>query len=93
MERAARPEQAQPLPTDQQCLLTYPNLANPVAEVRLENDRVIVQRVQLEPGQWEGIHSHPGNPIYIHIQGGVWSERRGGAPFGPAAVAKTGSVG
>ncbi len=93
MERAARPERVQPLQADPQYLLTYPKLANPVAEVLLENERVAVQWLVVGPGQWEGIHSRPGNPIYIHIQGGAWSERRGGAPFGAAAVAKTGSLG
>jgi quercetin dioxygenase-like cupin family protein len=68
----------------------YPNIP---LELLLENDRVIVQRVQIEPGEWEGIHSHPGNQIYIHIKGGVWSERRGGVQFDPSPIAETGSVG
>lgn len=93
MERAARHEQAQTSQADELYLLTYPNLANPVGEVLLENDRVVVQRLVVGPGQWEGIHSHPGNQIYVHIQGGVWSERRGGAPFGTPAFAEAGSVG
>lgn len=68
----------------------YPNLP---LELVLENDRVLVQRVHIEPGQWEGVHAHPGNQIYIHIQGGVWSERRGGVQFDPAPFAQNGSVG
>ena len=52
-----------------------------------------MQRVRIEPGEWEGIHSHPGNQIYIHIKGGVWSERRGGVQFDPSPLAETGSVG
>ncbi len=31
--------------------------------------------------------------IYIHIKGGVWSERRGGVQFDPSPFAETGSVG
>jgi len=68
----------------------YPNIP---LELLLENDRVIVQRVQVEPGQWEGIHSHPGNQVYIHIKGGIWSGRRGGVQSPPSPPSETGSVG
>jgi len=68
----------------------YPNIP---LELLLENDRVIVQRVQVEPGQWEGIHSHPGNQVYIHIKGGTWSERRRGVKSGNSTSSETGSVG
>ncbi len=68
----------------------YPDIP---LELLLENDRVIVQRVQVEPGQWEGIHSHSGNQIYIHIKGGIWSERRGGEQLPPSSFSETGSVG
>jgi mannose-6-phosphate isomerase-like protein (cupin superfamily) len=51
----------------------YPNIS---METLLENERMIVQRGQVEPGQWTGIHSHPGNQICIYIKGGNWSERR-----------------
>jgi len=68
----------------------YPNIP---LELLLENDRVIVQRVQVEPGEWEGIHSHPGNQLYIHINGGTWSERRGGEQRAPSPFSETGSVG
>jgi len=52
-----------------------------------------VQRVQVEPGQWEGIHSHPGNQVYIHIKGGTWSERRGGVQSPNSTTTMAGSVG
>jgi len=68
----------------------YPNIP---LELLLENDRMIVQRVQVEPGQWEGIHSHPGNQVYIHIKGGIWSGRRGGVQSPPSPFSETGSVG
>jgi quercetin dioxygenase-like cupin family protein len=68
----------------------YPNIP---LELLLENDRMIVQRVQVEPGQWEGIHSHPGNQVYIHIKGGIWSGRRGGVQSPPSPPSETGSVG
>ena len=53
----------------------YPNIPG---EVLLENDRVVVQRFIVEPGQWEGYHSHPGNQVYVTVRGGVWSGRRNG---------------
>ena len=80
-------------PADKQVLLTYPNLADPDGEVLLENDRVVVQRFIIHPGEWEGIHSHPGNQVYIHIKGGIWSGRRGGVQRDPSPFSETGSVG
>jgi len=68
----------------------YPNIP---LELLLENDRMIVQRVQVEPGQWEGIHSHPGNQVFIHIKGGIWSGRRGGVQYPPSPPRETGAVG
>ena len=68
----------------------YPNIP---LKLLLENDRMIVQRVQVEPGQWEGIHSHPGNQVFIHIKGGIWSGRRGGVQSPPSPPRETGSVG
>jgi quercetin dioxygenase-like cupin family protein len=69
---------------------TYPGVD---AEVLLENDRMIVQRVFLEPGQWTGVHSHPGNQVYLQIKGGTWSQREGGGPAGPAESMEPGAVG
>jgi quercetin dioxygenase-like cupin family protein len=69
---------------------TYPNVS---PEVLLENDRMIVQRVKIEPGAWTGVHSHPGNQVYIHIKGGTWSTRRGGVQSMPARFMQAGSVG
>ena len=69
---------------------TYPNVPT---ELLLENARMIVQRVRLEPGQWTGIHSHPGNQVYLNITGGIWSERRGGEQSAPSPLLKAGSVG
>ncbi len=59
-------------------LLTYPNLDNPDGEVLLENEHVVVQRFVVPPGEWEGLHPHPGNQVYVHVVGGVWSGRAGG---------------
>ena len=92
MQRTTPPEQAQALDANGQLLLSYPNLANPVGEVLLENERVVVQRLVVGPGQWEGIHSHPGNQLCVHVKGGEWSGRRGGESSYSGSVCEDGSV-
>ena len=62
-------------------------------ELVLDNDRMIVQRLHLEPGHWTGAHSHPGNQVYIHIKGGTFSERSGGGTVAPPRSLAAGSVG
>jgi hypothetical protein len=52
--------------------LDYPLIAG---EDLLENDLVIVQRFLVNPGQWEGVHAHHPDMLYIHIQGGQWGAR------------------
>jgi quercetin dioxygenase-like cupin family protein len=52
--------------------LNYPNIPG---EDLLENDRVIVQRFLINPGQWEGVHAHGPNMLYIHVKGGQWAAR------------------
>jgi predicted metal-dependent enzyme (double-stranded beta helix superfamily) len=52
--------------------LNYPNIPG---EDLLENSRVIVQRFTVNPGQWEGVHAHRPNMLYIHIKGGQWAAR------------------
>jgi quercetin dioxygenase-like cupin family protein len=64
------PANAPPIPTIGH--LNYPNIPG---EDLLENDRVIVQRFNVKPGQWEGVHGHPPNMLYIHIKGGQWAAR------------------
>jgi hypothetical protein len=52
--------------------LDYPNIPG---EDLLENDRVVVQRFLVPPGQWEGVHGHRPNTLYIHVKGGRWAVR------------------
>ena len=52
--------------------LNYPNIPG---EDLLENDAVIVQRFVVNPGQWEGVHAHHPNMLYIHVRGGQWAAR------------------
>ena len=44
---------------------TYPNITG---ETILEDDRIIVQRFVLQPGQPEGIHEHPEHQLVIVLQ-------------------------
>jgi len=52
--------------------LNYPNIPG---EDLLENDFVIVQRFVVNPGQWEGVHAHHPDMLYIHVRGGQWAAR------------------
>ena len=79
--------------TDKQFLLTYPNLENSDGDVVLENEHVVLQRLVVGPGEWEGIHSHPGNQLYVHIKGGEWSGRIGGKSEYSGIVSEDGEVG
>jgi quercetin dioxygenase-like cupin family protein len=74
-------------------LLTYPNLDNPGGEVVLDNEHVVVQRFVVPPGEWEGLHPHPGNQVYVHVVGGVWSGRAGGESTYDDSPDESGSVG
>jgi hypothetical protein len=66
----------------------YPNIPG---EVVFENDRVVVQRYVVQPGQWEGVHTHSGNQLYVHLKGGEWTMRYGDKK--ETSIAKDGSVG
>ncbi len=52
--------------------LNYPNIPG---EDVLDNERVIVQRFVVQPGQWEGVHAHHPGMLYIHVRGGQWAAR------------------
>jgi len=52
--------------------LGYPNIPG---EDLLENDFVIVQRFLVKPGQWEGVHAHQPNMLFVHVKGGQWAAR------------------
>jgi len=60
--------------------LDYPNIPG---EDLLENERMIVQRFTVKPGQWEGVHAHGPNMLYIHIKGGQWAARSRKEPEHP----------
>ena len=73
--------------------LTYPNLDNPDGEVMLENEHVLVQRFVVPPGEWEGLHTHPGNQVFVHVVGGTWSGRAGGESTYDDSPSETGEIG
>jgi hypothetical protein len=52
--------------------LNYPNIPG---EDLFENDLVIVQRFTVNPGQWEGVHAHHPDMLFIHVKGGQWAVR------------------
>jgi hypothetical protein len=52
--------------------LNYPNIPG---EDLLENELVIVQRFIVNPGQWEGVHAHHPDMLFIHVKGGQWAVR------------------
>ena len=68
--RADRAHRAERSP----CHQYYPNIPG---ELLLENDKLVVQRFTIEPGQWEGIHRHPPDQLYIHVKGGQWTVKYG----------------
>ncbi len=56
------------------CHMYYPNIPG---ELILENDQMVVQRFIIEPGQWEGIHRHPFDQLYVQVKGGEWTVKYG----------------
>jgi mannose-6-phosphate isomerase-like protein (cupin superfamily) len=60
--------------------LNYPNIPG---EDLLENDQVIVQRFTVQPGQWEGVHAHCPDMLYLHVKGGQWAEKTYNEPEHP----------
>jgi quercetin dioxygenase-like cupin family protein len=70
--------------------LTYPNIPG---EDVLENDLVIVQRFAMIPGQWEGVHAHHPDMLYIFVKGGRWASRSRKHPEPIADSSPDGAVG
>ena len=53
----------------------YPNES---ADVVLENDLVIVQKLAFEPGVWVGEHGHTGGQLVVVLKSGTMTYREGG---------------
>jgi hypothetical protein len=61
-----------PWPADPVRPLGYPNIPG---EDIFDNEDLIVQRFVIEPGQWEGVHAHQPNMLYVHVTGAHWAAR------------------
>jgi hypothetical protein len=73
--------------------LNYPNIPT---EDLMENDHVIVQRFRMNPGQWEGVHAHHANTLYIFVKGGTgghWVSRTTNPPSRVTGYSPDGDVG
>ena len=70
------------------CHIYYPNIAG---ELLLENDKLVVQRFTVQPGQWEGIHRPPPDQLYIHVKGGEWTVKYG--DDAETSISPTGEIG
>jgi predicted metal-dependent enzyme (double-stranded beta helix superfamily) len=77
---ASSPTAAAPESAPKYRYLNYPNIPG---EDVLDNDLVIVQRFTVNPGQWEGVHAHHPDMLYIHIKGGQWATRSKREPEHP----------
>jgi quercetin dioxygenase-like cupin family protein len=87
----AQPAAAVPEGKPKYQYLDYPNVAG---EDLLDNDQVIVQRFTIMPGQWEGVHAHCPDMLYIHIKGGQWAAKTYQEPQRPSpAPSPDGEVG
>jgi len=89
-----KPVHAQPAKPGEPPKYRYLNYPNIPGEDLLENDFVIVQRFTVNPGQWEGVHAHHPDMLYIHIKGGQWAARSRHEPEHPYPTPSAdGSVG
>jgi hypothetical protein len=69
--------------------LNYPNIPG---EDVLDNRWVIVQRFKMKPGEWEGVHAHNPNTLYVFIKGGKWTSKSRAQPNGVPGSAPDGAV-
>ena len=56
--------------------LSYPNADDPA--VVLDNDQVVVQKFDSQPGGWVGMHKHAGNQVVIILQDAKLKYKVGG---------------
>lgn len=69
------------------CHMYYPNIPG---ELLLENDKMVVQKFTIQPGEWEGIHRHPYDQLYVQVKGGEWTVQYNGEES--TFTAETGSA-
>lgn len=56
--------------------LSYPNVDDP--GVVLDNDHVVVQKFDSQPGEWTGVHKHAGNQLVIILEDAKLMYKTGG---------------
>ena len=56
--------------------LSYPDADDPA--VILDNDHVVVQKFDRQPGQWVGVHKHAGNQLVVILEDAKLMYRVGG---------------
>ena len=54
----------------------YPNLGD--APVVFDNDKVVAQRMDFDPGVWAGEHTHAGNQLVVILSGIEMTYKEGG---------------
>ena len=54
---------------------SYPNAEDPT--VVLDNDQVVVQKFDMQPSEWVGVHSHDGNQLVVILEDSVLTYRVG----------------
>ncbi len=69
------------------CHMYYPNIPG---ELLLENEKMVVQKFTIQPGEWEGIHRHPYDQLYVQVKGGQWTVQYSGEES--SFYAETGSA-
>ena len=55
---------------------SYPNVEN--IPVVFENDKVVVQKLTFEPGDWVGEHAHDGSQMVVILKGMTTVYKEGG---------------
>ena len=73
----------QPAPTSREQVNTEPIYSNLSGTVALDNDRVLVRRFRLSPGQSTGHHAHVAHQLLVFIKGGVLTSRAGRSTLWP----------
>lgn len=84
------PKALDPRPWDDGRRLVYPSKAGIDL---LENDRVIVQRFDYPPGEWEGVHAHDADMLFVHLTDGRWASRSYRDPYTEYPPSPAGFVG
>jgi hypothetical protein len=70
-------------PSSQQSRNGQPIYANLTGTITLENERVLVQKFIIPPGQATGYHTHAAHQLLVFVKGGVLTSRAGRSTLWP----------